>query len=48
MQRLTNDTLLSNFGWLNVRSLIKLDLGIFVYKELHSLHPERDESLFQE
>ena len=29
-------------GWLNVRSLIKLNLGVFVYKELHSLHPERD------
>ena len=24
-----HDTL-SNFGWLNVRSLIKLDLGVFV------------------
>ena len=43
-----HDTLLSNFGWLNVRSLIKLDLAVFVYKEVHSLHPERDESLFQE
>ena len=43
-----HDTLLSNFGWLNVRSLSKLDLRVFVYKELHSLHPERDESLLQE
>ena len=43
-----HDTLLANFGWLNVGRLIKLDLGVFVYKELLSLHPERDESLFQE
>ena len=42
------DTLLSNFGWLNVRRLIKLDLGVFVYKELYSLHPKRDETLSQE
>ena len=43
-----HDTLLSNIGWLNVKSLITLDLEVFVYKELHSLHPEHDDSLFQE
>ena len=39
--------LLTDFGWLSVRNLIKLDMGIFAYKELNSLHPEQDISPFQ-
>ena len=39
--------LLTDFGWLSVRNLIKLDLGIFAYKELNNLHPEQDISPFQ-
>ena len=39
--------LLSDFGWLNVRNLIKLDMGVFTHKELNNLHPEQDTSLFQ-
>ena len=34
--------LLTDFGWLSVRNLIKLDMGIFAYKELNNLHPEQD------
>ena len=32
--------LLTDFGWLSVKNLIKLDMGIFAYKELNNLHPE--------
>ena len=32
----------TDFGWLSVRNLIKLDMGIFAYKELNNLHPEQD------
>ena len=39
--------LLTDFGWLSVRNLIKLDMGIFAYKELNNLHPEQDISPFQ-
>ena len=27
-----HNILLANFGWLSVRNLIKLDMGIFIYK----------------
>ena len=37
----------TDFGWLSVRNLIKLDMGIFAYKELNNLHPEQDISPFQ-
>ena len=39
--------LLTDFGWLSVRNLIKLDMGIFAYKELNNLHPEQDIRPFQ-
>ena len=39
--------LLTDFGWLSVRNLVKLDMGIFAYKELNNLHPEQDISSFQ-
>ena len=39
--------LLTDFCWLSVRNLIKLDMGIFVYKELNNLHPEQDIRPFQ-
>ena len=39
--------LLTDFGWLSVENLIKLDMGIFAYKELNNLHPEQDISPFQ-
>ena len=32
--------LLTDFGWLSVRSLIKSDMVIFAYKELNNLHPD--------
>ena len=35
-------------GWLSIRNLIKLDMGVFAYKELNNLHPEQDISPFQE
>ena len=38
--------LLTDFGWLSVRNLIKLDMGIF-YKELNNLRPEQDIRPFQ-
>ena len=39
--------LLTDFGWLSVRNLIKLDMRIFAHKELNNLHPEQDISPFQ-
>ena len=39
--------LLTDFGWLSVINLITLDMGIFAYKELNSLHPEQDIRSFQ-
>ena len=39
--------LLTDFGWLSVRNLIKLDMGVFAYKELNNLHPEQGISPFQ-
>ena len=39
--------LLTDFGWLSVRNLIKLDMGIFAYKELNNLHPKQDIRPFQ-
>ena len=39
--------LLTDFGWLSVRNLIKLDMGIYAYKELNNLHPEQDIRPFQ-
>ena len=39
--------LLANFGWLSVRNLIKLDIGIFIYKELNNVHPERTNTIFR-
>ena len=41
-----HNTLLANFGWLSVRNLIKLDMGIFIYKELNNMHPERTDTIF--
>ena len=38
---------LTNFGWLSVRNLIQLDMAIFVYKELHGLQPEQNETPFR-
>ena len=40
--------LLTDFSWLSVKNLIKLDMGIFAYKELNNLHPEQDIHPFQE
>ena len=37
----------TDFGWLSVRNLIKLDMGIFAYKELNNLHPKQDICPFQ-
>ena len=37
----------TDFGWLSVRNLIKLDMGIFACKELNNLHPEQDICPFQ-
>ena len=42
-----HNILLTNFGWLSVRNLIQLDMAIFVYKELHGLHPEQNETPFR-
>ena len=39
--------LLTKFGWLSVRNLIKLDTAVFVYKEINNLHPEQSDSPFQ-
>ena len=39
--------LLTDFGWLSVRNLIKLGIVIFAYKELNNLHPEQDIRPFQ-
>ena len=33
--------LLTEFTWLSVRNLIKLDSAVFVHKEVNNLHPER-------
>ena len=33
--------LLIDFGWLSVRSLIKLDMGVFAYKGLNSCIPNK-------
>ena len=41
-----HNILLANFGWLSVRNLIKLDMGIFIYKELNNMHPERTNTIF--
>ena len=41
-----HNILLANFGWLSVRNLIKLDTGIFIYKELNNMHPERTDTIF--
>ena len=32
--------LLTKFAWLSVINLIKLDIAVFVYKEISNLHPE--------
>ena len=37
---------LDNFDWLSVRNLIKLDMGIFIYKEFNNMHPERTNIIF--
>ena len=48
LQTLQNHSkLLTDIGWLNVRTLIKLDMGVFAYKELNNLYPEQDVSPFQ-
>ena len=39
--------LLTDFGWLSIRNLIKLNMDIFAYKQLNNLHPEQDISPFQ-
>ena len=39
--------LLTEFAWLSVRNLIKLDTAVFVYKEVSNWHPEQDDSPFQ-
>ena len=39
--------LLTDFGWLSDRNLMKLDMDIVAYKELNNLHPEQDISPFQ-
>ena len=39
--------LLTKFGWLSVRNIIKLDTAVFVYKEINNLHPEQSDSPFQ-
>ena len=39
--------LIIDFGWLSVRNLIKLAIGIFACKELNNLHPEQDIRPFQ-
>ena len=39
--------LFTGFGWLSVRNLIKLDMGIFAYKELNNLNLEQDIRPFQ-
>ena len=39
--------LLTDFGWLSVRNLIKLDMGVFANRELNNLHPEQDIGPFQ-
>ena len=41
-----HNILLGNFAWLSVRNLIKLDVGIFIYKELNNMHPERTNTIF--
>ena len=39
--------LLTKFGWLSVRNIIKLDTAVFVHKEINNLHPEQSDSPFQ-
>ena len=39
--------LLTDFGWLSIRNLIKLDMGTLAYKELNNQHPEQDIRPFQ-
>ena len=41
-----HNILLANFGWLSVRNIIKLDMGIFIYKEQNNMHPERTNTIF--
>ena len=41
-----HNILLANFGWLSVRKVIKLDIGVFIYKELNNMHPERTDTIF--
>ena len=40
-----DNILLANFRWLSVRNLIKLDMGIFIYKELNNMHPEQTDTI---
>ena len=39
--------LLTEFAWVSVRNLIKLDTAVFVYKEVNNLHPVQADSPFQ-
>ena len=38
--------LLTEFAWLSVRNLIRLDSTVFVYKEVNNLHSEQADSPF--
>ena len=42
-----HNILSANFGWLSVRNLIKLNMGIFIYKELNNMHLERTDTIFR-
>ena len=41
-----HDRLLKEFGWLSVRNLIKLDMGMFMYKTQNGMAPEEFSQLF--
>ena len=43
-----HDVLLINLGWLNIRNMIKLDLGVFMYKTINGKTPEVIKNLFTE
>ena len=41
-----HNRLLKEFGWLSVRNLINLDMGVFMYKTQHGMAPEEFNQLF--
>ena len=41
-----HNRLLKEFGWLSVRNLIKLDMGVFMYKRQNGIAPEEFNQLF--